>query len=97
MLGARLRAAGLVCRLGGDEFALILTDVDEADARRVATRLLEVIRGPIAAAGTILRIEAIIGVAIATAGTQPLETVVRDADCAICQGKETGRGCYIIA
>ncbi len=102
ILGARLRAAGctadLVARLGGDEFALILTYAKHEDARRVAARLLRVIHGPIATGGTVLQIDATIGVAVAVtvavaaAGDQPSETVARDADRAIYQGKESGRG-----
>ncbi|MGF7233881.1 MAG: diguanylate cyclase domain-containing protein [Frankia sp.] len=101
VLGARLQAAGrdadLVCRLGGDEFALLLTDIDEDAARHVAARLLDVIRGPITVAGTVIQIDATIGIAIATTGAQRPEAVVRDADRAMYQGKESGRGRFVIA
>ncbi len=40
----RLRTTDVIARLGGDEFAAILPEVDEGEARIVATGLLEAIR-----------------------------------------------------
>ena len=41
LLRRRLRRSDRIGRYGGEEFAILLEDVDEADARRLVTRLLQ--------------------------------------------------------
>jgi diguanylate cyclase (GGDEF)-like protein len=98
-LGTRLCAAvrpgDTVARFGGDEFTVLCDDLSADDARRqaidVAKRLLEVIEAPIQLNGEDQHLSASIGIAIAGPGDTP-ETMLRDADAAMYQAKDRGKG-----
>lgn len=92
-LGSVVREGDLVARLGGDEFAILLSPIATIDdALGVADRIHEVLQMPLVLAGREIFISASVG--IASNLTDALEAVdfLRDADIAMYQAKEKGRG-----
>jgi diguanylate cyclase (GGDEF)-like protein/PAS domain S-box-containing protein len=86
-LGSVVRAYDSVARLGGDEFVVTCEDCDEAGAHHLATRLLEAMTAPIAAAVTV---SCSIGIALNAPGSTA-EDLVRRADDAMYEAKQRGR------
>ncbi|GMV60006.1 MAG: hypothetical protein AMXMBFR72_30990 [Betaproteobacteria bacterium] len=85
-------AANSVARLGGDEFTILLTDLADAGVvERVAPRLLDVLRLPIACGGHEVFVTASIGVALFPQHGGDVETLVRKADIAMYTVKDAGR------
>ncbi|MEM1387489.1 MAG: GGDEF domain-containing protein [Pseudomonadota bacterium] len=91
----RLRKDGDVAvRQGGDEFMLLLRDrCDSADVMRFADRLLACIAEPIEFEGDRCKVEASIGIALSTRyADRDTTQMLRDADAALYQAKDAGRG-----
>ena len=87
-----LRAGDTLARFGGDEFVVLCEDViDEADALLLADRLTEFTRGPIMVGGTEHLVTLSTGVAFTSSHTTLVEDLLRDADAAMYQAKESGR------
>ena len=81
-----------VARLGGDEFIALLPDVaDEADAERVAQRILEALREPVWVVGQECFVTASIGISIYPVDGQSVADLMRNADVAMYSVKNTGR------
>ncbi len=90
----------LIARLGGDEFALLVTNLPgegqegleaaTAVALRRARQLTAALASPIEVAGVILSAEVSAGVVVATAGPVGLIELLRRADIALYQAKESG-------
>ena len=95
-LSAAVRQGDVVCRLGGDEFAVILADVTEARARSTAERIVQLAREPLAVAGAVIRVGATVGIALAGPGGEHPERAVRNADLAMYQAKQAGRGTFAL-
>jgi diguanylate cyclase (GGDEF)-like protein len=97
-LQAVLRDGDTVGRLGGDEFvALVEPGTFDIAPELVAERILDVLRQPIMlhkTGGRIARITASIGVA--TAQGPSAEGLLRDADVALYEAKQTGRDRYVL-
>jgi diguanylate cyclase (GGDEF)-like protein/PAS domain S-box-containing protein len=90
------READLLCRVGGDEFALVLVNVDESLARLTAERILAAIQEPIAVRDTTVDVGATVGIALSHPRVGHPDAVVRNADLAMYQAKEAGRGRYAV-
>ncbi|MGT2462882.1 putative bifunctional diguanylate cyclase/phosphodiesterase [Sinomonas atrocyanea] len=91
-----IRAADFAARLGGDEFIVLLADVGEPDAYRVAQRILEAAQRPFCHHGHTMQLSATVGLAIAEdiAGDEqlrPLDALLRRADGAMLAGKRSGK------
>ena len=97
-LQAVLRDGDTVGRLGGDEFvALVEPGTFDIAPELVAERILDVLRQPIVlhqAEERVARITASIGVA--TAQSPSAEGLLRDADVALYEAKQTGRDRYVL-
>jgi diguanylate cyclase (GGDEF)-like protein len=95
-LGRRLRATvrpgDLVARFGGDEFVVVCEDLSEDDAVRLAERIGEALRWPVALGGVELRPAASVGVTVQTAEHRVAEELIRDCDIAMYQAKAAGKG-----
>lgn len=104
-LSADVGHGELLARLGGDEFALLVTDLpglsadhDDVDrlsaatlvAQRRARMLTAALASPTEVAGVTLSAEVSVGVVVATAGEFDLTELLRRADIALYQAKESG-------
>jgi diguanylate cyclase (GGDEF)-like protein len=90
-LRACVRPADTAARLGGDEFAVLLEDITaEADAIRVAQRLLEALAAPFIIGGRETSVSASIGIAL-NRQADTVDELLRNADVAMYTVKETGR------
>lgn len=82
-------------RLGGDEFIVLLDGLKKLrHAERVAERLLQVLSKPYMLYGQPVRCSASIGVVLGTPVYISADEVVRDADTAMYEAKNAGRGVY---
>jgi diguanylate cyclase (GGDEF)-like protein/PAS domain S-box-containing protein len=96
LVGA-LRPGDLVARMGGDEFAVLCERLAAPeDVERVAGRLLDVIRQPIATTTVRddIQLDASIGIADVRAG-EMVDAVLARADEAMRSAKHTGRGRWV--
>jgi predicted signal transduction protein with EAL and GGDEF domain len=91
--GARShRTLEAVGRLGGDEFVALLPEVgDEADAQRVAQRILDALRDPIFVAGQECFCTASVGIAMFPRDGLNLVDLMRNSDVAMYAAKSAGR------
>ncbi len=88
-----VRPADLVARLGGDEFAILVDAlVDDADALRLADRVLAELLRPISINGTEVLAGASVGITFSDLGYRTVDEVLRDADLAMYEAKAAGRG-----
>ncbi len=86
------RTLETVARLGGDEFVALLPEVaTEDDARRVAARILEVMKAPIHVAGQECMVTASVGVALHPRDGENVVDLMRNADVAMYAAKNSGR------
>ncbi|HEX5393493.1 MAG TPA: diguanylate cyclase [Rhodocyclaceae bacterium] len=94
-----LREADLIGRLGGEEFAVLLPETGCEKAQEVAERLRQDLKAteiPIAGQPP-FHITASIGVATRPHGETQIEEVLRRADQALYDAKETGRDRVVVA
>lgn len=85
-----------VSRLGGDEFTVVLNQLDNADsAGMVAQRLLDMLAQPITIEGRDLVVTPSIGIAIAQAETETVESLLKDADIAMYHAKSSGKNTFM--
>ncbi len=87
-----LRPGDTVSRLGGDEFAILLEDVrDQTDATVVAERVQSAMAAPFTLVGQEVFSSASIGIALAHAGYDNPDDLLRDADMAMYRAKSLGK------
>jgi diguanylate cyclase (GGDEF)-like protein/PAS domain S-box-containing protein len=92
-----LRPEDTAARLGGDEFTVLLEDVREPeDIRRVASRILESIREPIAVGNTPVTVTASLGIVPASSAGDTLDTLLHKADIAMYRVKQHGKAGYAL-
>jgi PAS domain S-box-containing protein len=86
------RALEAVGRLGGDEFVALLPEVaDDADAERVAQRILDTMREPIFVSGQECFVTASVGVAIFPRDGNSVVDLLRNSDVAMYSVKAQGK------
>lgn len=92
-LRAQLRGDDMLARFGGDEFAIVLTNIDERDALRIARRLNTAVHNnPFHIAGRAFSLGLSIGLVRATgSGPQTVSSLIAAADTACYVAKESGR------
>ena len=92
-LSMKLRNCDTIARLGGDEFAILVTDADDDDATTtVAQRLVELCEEPFQIDEFRLQVGASVGAAVAPDDAQDADSLMRHADAAMYQAKESGGG-----
>jgi diguanylate cyclase (GGDEF)-like protein len=90
-LRSALRGEDVLARLGGDEFAILLPDVPHRGAvAEVATRLHRALEEPFALRGVAVSLEASVGVAVCPDDGHDITTLLRRADVAMYEAKESG-------
>jgi diguanylate cyclase (GGDEF)-like protein/PAS domain S-box-containing protein len=96
-IGRCLRSPDTLARMGGDEFTILLPNLRcEADAVQIAERIIEV-------AGEVVRMDeesvyvgASIGISFFPADGHDAEALQQNADLAMYEAKEAGRGQYCV-
>jgi diguanylate cyclase (GGDEF)-like protein/PAS domain S-box-containing protein len=90
-----IRTPDTVSRQGGDEFVVLLTDVRHAeDAAATAGRMLKSVMEPHEVDSSELHVTASIGISIYPDDGVNAETLLKNADAAMYQAKESGRHSY---
>jgi diguanylate cyclase (GGDEF)-like protein len=90
-----VRDIDLVARLSGDEFAIIQTLLDHpSDAAALAMRAREAILEPFDLDGHQATVDISIGISIAPNDAAELNELLKTADIALYEAKNTGRGTY---
>ncbi len=85
----------MIARLGGDEFVVLLESIRSADdAEVIAQRVLSHLLEPYEVNGRTLFLGASIGIVTCSGQYHSTGDVIRDADIAMYEAKESGRGCY---
>jgi diguanylate cyclase (GGDEF)-like protein len=92
-----IRAGDTVARLGGDEFTILLDDIKALDeVKIVAARIQEKLKTPILIDENKILIGASVGIVLGSSLYTKAVDLLRDADIALYQAKESGKGCYAI-
>ncbi|MEW4372280.1 DUF4084 domain-containing protein [Paenibacillus kandeliae] len=90
-----VRENDIIARLGGDEFTLILRHMrDESEAGTVAQRILDGMNQPHYINGFEIMATPSIGIAVYPGGDDSAVTLMKKADIAMYQVKQTGKGHY---
>jgi diguanylate cyclase (GGDEF)-like protein/PAS domain S-box-containing protein len=87
-LSERMRETDVIARIGGDEFVVLLVQVTAAEARLVASDLIDALPHPFVVHGTTLGVTASIGVAVFEHGDQTtVQELLGNADLAMYEAK----------
>ncbi len=90
-----VREIDMVARLSGDEFAIIQTSIGRpSDAADLATRARETIHEPFDLDGHQVIVDISVGISIAPDDATELNELLKTADIALYEAKNTGRGTY---
>lgn len=96
-LSSCLRESDTIARWGGDEFILLIDgDCTEELSTSIAERMLESLRRPVKLGGQEIFPEASVGIALSKGLSIEAETLVRYADLAMYEVKNTKKGAYMI-
>ncbi len=87
-----LRQSDMLCRIGGDEFAMYIHGGDAKVAEQVARRMLDVMLRPFTLDDMGFSIQCSIGLALYPQNGRTLDELIKQADTAMYQVKERGRG-----
>jgi diguanylate cyclase (GGDEF)-like protein/PAS domain S-box-containing protein len=94
-LGNTLRREDTLARLGGDEFVLLWNGLKSTeDAAALAQRVHAILGRPFTVDGRALNVGATIGIAIYPADGRDFAELLRNADTAMYDAKESGRGTF---
>ncbi len=91
-LQREVRDSDTIARLGGDEFAVLLEQVDEAEARHMASRILHLLDQPFEVAGQSLYVSGSIGLALYPLHAHTPQELSRRADVAMYVAKREKTG-----
>jgi len=90
-----LRQSDSIARMGGDEFLVLLTNMTQiGDADIIAKKILDVFRKPFNIENNTLYITTSIGVAVYPEDGKDGDTLIKCADIAMYEAKQSGRNAY---
>jgi diguanylate cyclase (GGDEF)-like protein len=90
-----VRGEDTVARFGGDEFTVLISVIARAeDAGRIASKILESLKAPIAIDGREFVVTSSGGIAMYPTDGADGETLLRNADTAMYRAKESGRNTF---
>ncbi|HSD97015.1 MAG TPA: EAL domain-containing protein [Sulfuricaulis sp.] len=93
---ACLRASDTACRIGGDEFTVILENLPtNDDAAQAATRLIQKFAEPLKIGDREIIVTASIGISIFPGATHDVQRLLKDANAAMHEAKESGRNRHV--
>ncbi len=94
-IGRCLRSSDTLARMGGDEFTILLPDLAaEADAAQAAERIVEAVGKAVRLGEESVYVGASIGISYFPKDGGDAETMQMNADAAMYEAKEAGRGQY---
>lgn len=88
------RAADTVARFGGDEFAVLIEEANSSDADMTASRIRETLKMPIMIDGHPVHASASIGICLYPEDGDEAHLLLKNADAAMYQAKESGRSTH---
>ncbi len=88
-LTSTLRRGDTAARFGGDEFVILTQGSDETNVRRLAERIHAVVARPVDLEGTVVRVNASIGI-VTCDGSSTVDDLMRRADVAMYRAKQEG-------
>jgi diguanylate cyclase (GGDEF)-like protein len=91
-LTAACRSSDTLARLGGDEFAVVQSRATPASAAALGERIIQALRGPVSLPAGEATLSCSVGATLITQPGQDAGEVVRQADIALYQAKDRGRG-----
>jgi diguanylate cyclase (GGDEF)-like protein len=86
-----LRGHDLIGRIGGDEFCLVAPISSTAEAKMIATRILQKIQQPITISGHVANTTISIGISLFPYDGDGQDQLIKNADTALYQSKGSGR------
>ena len=90
-----LRQGDTISRLGGDEFVAVLADLEsQEECMPILERLLHASSEPIVINDNIIQVSSSIGVTLYPKDSVDAEQLLRHADLAMYQSKQSGKNCY---
>ena len=100
-IGARLveaaSAAGVLARLGGDEFTLLVDDIGSvAAAEAYAQQIMQAFQRPVSVDDRDLLVSLSIGIALCPQHGDTADALLRAADSALFQAKDSGRNAFSV-
>jgi diguanylate cyclase (GGDEF)-like protein len=98
MVGERLEgilgSKGMTVRFGGDEFAVLAPISQTDEIGRIAERIIDTVRQPVAADEHVLHVGVTLGISVSPDHGTEAEELLRRADIALYKAKAEGRGTY---
>jgi len=96
-LSACLRETDTLARLGGDEFVLLLVDLrQDPEWRAVMQRVLDAVVRPVPYGEHLLQVSCSLGVALYPDNNVGPDALMRHADQAMYQAKQSGKNRYVL-
>lgn len=90
-----MQAADTLARIGGDEFVAVLHDVgDERACGLLIHHILQACSDPLSLRGNLFKVSASIGATIYPNDSANADELIRHADQAMYEAKQSGRNCY---
>jgi len=90
-----LRQSDTVARLGGDEFIAIIANLEDGMvAARISGKLIESLSAPVEIGGHVVSVSPSIGIALFPSDAENGDELIRLADVAMYQAKQTGGSAY---